>query len=328
MKLRLGIAVIVASVLLGSACSSDDSEDGTAAAADGSGASSEEEAVTIGYSMAIATDPANRDSGLGMECALGEIGGELISTDADLDLNKQLSDIENLVIQQPDVLVAGTLDPSSVGPALDRAAEAGIPVIELFNPESTQAGSVIADLDTYGGPIAAAVEERFPDGAEVLLHTASYPAAVAQTESITTALEELDGIEVVETISVDNPQVEAASAAFGDALTRHPDVDVIIGLDDTIAIGASIAASDKGMDVSEMEIIGANGKPDGIQAVEDGVLSATYALDVFAMGQDVVALAQRLAAGGDDEQILVEYERIDASNVESVVPADERCGEG
>ena len=56
-------------------------------------------------------------------------GGTYIDADANLDTVQQLTDVESLIGQGADVLILLAQDTAGVGPALETAANAGVPVI-------------------------------------------------------------------------------------------------------------------------------------------------------------------------------------------------------
>ena len=61
--------------------------------------------------------------------ALDAAGAQHISADAQTSATKQLADIEGMITQGCSALIVLAQDSASIGPALDAAADAGIPVV-------------------------------------------------------------------------------------------------------------------------------------------------------------------------------------------------------
>lgn len=59
--------------------------------------------------------------------------GKLVETDANFNASKQVSDIESLIRQKVDVLLFWPTDSRAIAPALHKARQAGIPVIQVTN---------------------------------------------------------------------------------------------------------------------------------------------------------------------------------------------------
>ncbi|GIL00685.1 MAG: D-xylose ABC transporter substrate-binding protein [Alphaproteobacteria bacterium] len=64
-----------------------------------------------------------------MKAAIEANGNRYISADAQASASKQLTDVESLIAQGANVIVILSVDSGAVGPAVDRAAAEGIPVI-------------------------------------------------------------------------------------------------------------------------------------------------------------------------------------------------------
>src|SRR5712691_1081014 len=59
--------------------------------------------------------------------------GKLIETDASFNASKQVSDIESLIRQKVDILLFWPTDSRAIAPALKKARQAGIPVLQVTN---------------------------------------------------------------------------------------------------------------------------------------------------------------------------------------------------
>jgi D-xylose transport system substrate-binding protein len=119
------VAVLVAAVVAVAACTSGGGSSGAPAGSAGGGAG-----CTVGVSWNnfqqprwAATDQPN------IKKVVEDAGGTYIDKDANLNTEQQLTDVDTLISQGAKVLVLLAQDTTVVGPALQKAKDAGIPVI-------------------------------------------------------------------------------------------------------------------------------------------------------------------------------------------------------
>jgi ribose transport system substrate-binding protein len=127
--MRLAILVVLSALVL-SACGGDDDEGG--ASAPSTSTSTAEPKGTIGFSIPQGADPSLRllDGGIKSEAA--KHGLQLKTIDANLDVNKQLSDIDTFITQKMKAIVVWPMSSEAVQPALARAQAANIPIIAIY----------------------------------------------------------------------------------------------------------------------------------------------------------------------------------------------------
>lgn len=295
------------------------------ASADASAAEGEADLAGLIYGIPspLATEPGEHNINLGITCFAEANGGEVITLDSNLDVNKQISDFDSLLAQDADVLPFLALDPNAFEGPFERAEEAGAVVVELYNPNSSTPGRVYEDSRAAGEDAVELVAEQFPDGAQAIV--IGGPPIPAVTERIGGFIDnaEANGIEILEQADNLNDNVDDARTLADDLLTKHPDVQVVFGFNDNSAIGAGLAAEARGMDLT---IFGINGTQEGIDAVRDGTITATYEADQWLMGYSAAEMGARLHAGLETEtETAIDMQRWDESNIDDWVPAEEKC---
>lgn len=291
-----------------------------AAACGGGGGGGEE--VKFGIPSPLATEPGEHNINLGITCYAESVGAEVVTLDANLDVNKQITDFDNLLAQGANVLPFLPLDPNAFEGPFERAAEAGAVVVELYNPNSEAPGVVYEDSRKAGEDAVQLVAEAFPDGAKALV--IGGPPIPAVLERIGGFIDNAEsaGIEILEQADNLQDNVEDARVLAEDLFTKHPDVQVVFGFNDNSAIGAGLAAEGRGLDLM---IFGINGTPEGVQAVADGTITATYDADQWGMGYQAAELGHQLLNGEEVQPIALDFKRWDESNVDEWVPSEERC---
>jgi ribose transport system substrate-binding protein len=279
--------------------------------------------LVFGIPSPLATEPGEHNINLGITCYSDKIGGKVITLDSNLDVNKQISDFDNLLAQGANVLPFLALDPKAFTGPFDRAKKAGAVVVELYNPDSTAPGKVYEDSPAAGADAVKVVAAKFPNGAKALLIGGPpIPAVTHRMDGFKnnaaankiTILQQQDNLK-------DN--VNDARTLADDLITKHPDVNVIFGFNDNSAIGAGLAIKSRGL--KDVLIFGINGTPEGIKAVQDGTITATYDADQWGMGYQAAELGAKLKKGETGGPIALPFKRWDSTNAGQWVAAEQRC---
>jgi D-xylose transport system substrate-binding protein len=87
------------------------------------------EGKKIGVSWAQFQEERWKIDEAAMKAAIEAAGNEYISADAQSSAEKQLSDIDALIAQGVDALIINAWDKDAIGPAIEKAAAEGIPVV-------------------------------------------------------------------------------------------------------------------------------------------------------------------------------------------------------
>jgi D-xylose transport system substrate-binding protein len=171
MKIRK-LASLAGVAVLAAACSS--SGGATAAPASGgaaSGGTGGGEGCTVGVSWNnfqqprwAATDKPN------IQKVVEDAGGKYIDKDANLSTEQQLTDVDTLISQGAKVLLLLAQDTTVVGPALQKAKDAGIPVIAYDRLiEDPSVLYITFDNKGVGKAEAEALFQKVPKGNYVLI---------------------------------------------------------------------------------------------------------------------------------------------------------------
>ena len=199
------------------------------------------------------------------------------------NVNTQTSQVDNFITQKVDLLLISPFEAAPLTPAVKRAMDAGIPVIEL---DRKTVGDPGKDYTAFiGGDNYKIAEEAGHYTANTLLPDGGEVAVLEGLPSSTPAVERLngfkDGVKENAKIQVVAEQAadwlpDKAQTAFAAMLQAHPDIQVVYASNDMMAAGALLAAKGAGKDV---KIIGTDGLPGpagGIEAVAKGDWVATF----------------------------------------------------
>ena len=346
-RLRVTLLVLVLT-LLAAACGGDDADSGgtgeetaadvttesapesepedTASSETGSETEASGEGSVVGYSQPIGRDPAIATIVQVLEQELAEYGHEFTTVDANLDPGKQISDIDSLTQQGIDLLIVNPIDATATQPALDRAREAGV---QVLSQETEQAGPYETILKTTNfeaaQEMASYLSEEVGDGG--VLAIAGPPIAevvIARNEGFDQGAADA-GLNVLDTQVNEDITPETARAVTGTMQQQFGDqVEAIWAFNDTSALGAASAFTDGFSPV----LIGMNGSQEAIDAIREGVMTATWDLQIVKYAKAMAWAADQALQGESlPETINVEMQRIDESNVEEWQPPEELIGQ-
>jgi ribose transport system substrate-binding protein len=121
----------------------------------------------IGVTLLTREHEFYRQLEAGLKDAAGKQGYQLIITSGDFDLAKQQSQIENFIVQRVDAIIVCPVESKGIGPAIERANEAKIPVFTAdIAAQGGQIVSHVASDNLAGGRLAADFIARALNGEE------------------------------------------------------------------------------------------------------------------------------------------------------------------
>lgn len=254
---------------------SDGSGDGDTGSADAS-----ESKGTIGYSALTLTNPFFKVIATSMEEEAAKHGYDMVLMSGERDVNKQADQINDFIIQGVSAIVINPCDSQSIGPAIKKANDAGIPVFTNDIKYDGDSGKVVTHVatDNYqGGKLAgeAMVKLIGQSGGKVaILHFPQVESCQLRVKGFNEVVEAHnasgDGgkIEVVATLNGGGVRDEGERAA-SDAIQANPDLAAIFAINDPSALGA-YAALKSANKADQVKIIGFDGQKIGKQAILEG----------------------------------------------------------
>ena len=236
----------------------------------------------------------------GMESQFKKMGIEIIAiTDADFKPEKQISDLETIMAQKPDVLVSIPTDPTAMAQAYKEVAAAGTTIVFAENaPDGMVAGKDyvgVVSADSRGNGVASAHLLAKALGGEgkigVMFHDADFFVTKQRYEAFMETIKEYPGIEVVAKQGLGGPDFVAESEKVASAmLLRNPDIDGLWGPWDQYAEGAIVAARDAGRDDLAMTTIDL-GENVAIDMVTGGIVKGLGSQRPYDQGVNEAILA-------------------------------------
>ena len=174
-------------------------------------------------------------------------------TDAGFKPEKQVSDLETIMAQSPDIIVSIPTDPTATAAAYRAANEAGAKLVFMDNvPAGFVAGTdyvSVVSADNYGNGVAAAhlmAKALGPDGGEIglVFHAADFFVTKQRYDAFkATITSDYPNIKIVDEQGIGGPDFSGdAEKAAGAMLTANPSIKGIWAVWDVPAEGVMAAA--------------------------------------------------------------------------------------
>ena len=235
------------------------------------------------------------------------LGIELITTNAESDLNKEISDIQSMVDQGANALIISPLNSEGLDPALTYAQEAGVPIMTIDRRLTTKTactdyiGWVGSDFVEQGRRAADAMMAVTGDEGNVAILLGA-PGVNVTTDRNNGFLEQLEA--EGSTLEIVAQQAANYERAMGQTVTEqlitsNPEITAIYAHNDEMALGAVAALQAAGYAPGDVAIITIDGTQGAVQGIIDGWISgviesnprfgplAFRALDLFYNGEGV-----------------------------------------
>jgi ribose transport system substrate-binding protein len=254
---------------------------------------------------------------------------QLVIADGQQDNSKQIAQVETFIRQKPDLLIVAPNERAPLTDVMGRAMAAGISVIclerDITYPNYTtfvgadnlaigkMAGQFIVDSlnHRYGKPQGKVVELRGLLGVE---------AEMDRYNGAHDILNAYPGIRVVHEAVADWLQSNARERML-EILRAQPEIDVVYGHNDPMAVGAYLAARDLGREkrMIFLGVDGLGGPAGGVKKVIDGVLAATFYYPLCV--DKAVEIGEQILHNSNfhpEKQYILQPELITAANANQV----------
>ncbi|WP_068306385.1 D-xylose ABC transporter substrate-binding protein [Pararhodobacter sp. CCB-MM2] len=258
-------------------------------------------ALTVGVSWSNFQEERWRTDEAAIVAALEAAGAEYVSADAQSSSAKQLSDIEALIAQGVDALIVLAQDAQAIGPAVQAAADEGIPVVAYDRLiEDPRAFYLTFDNVEVGRMQARAVLEAAPTGRYVMIKgSPTDPNADflrgGQQEVLQAAIDAGD-IEIVGEAYTDAWLPANAQRNMEQILTAQDNgVDAVVASNDGTAGGAVAALTAQGM--QGIPVSGQDGDHAALNRIALGTQTVSVWKDARELGRAAAEIAVALAGG-------------------------------
>ena len=198
----------------------------------------------------------------GEQARADEWGISFSINDATLDLNTSLAAVDDLVAQGVSVLNFTPVNEEASGAKITEVAATGLPIICESSP--TAGCTTLVSIDDYAAGFKVGVwageyvNENL--GGKAVILDVGLPAlttTVARSTGFMDGITSVLGENATLAQSVDGNGLKDVSVTVSaDALTAHPDVNVIFGINDDSALGGMQSYEAAGLDMDNLLVVG------------------------------------------------------------------------
>lgn len=284
----------------------------------GCGAKDEKDGYTFGATYWTMNNPYFIALEDGIRATVEADGHQLISYDPQGDVTKQISQIEDLIAQDVDLIFLNPADWEGVRPALDAAEKAGIPIIVVDTPvyDSDMVLSTVWSDNYKAGQLCAEdLMSKVDSGNIIILDLPTDKSAAERYQGFYDTITANGNYTILDTHNGEGdtaaslPVMEDMIQAYGD------DIDVVFAINDPSAIGAIAALEAAGM-IDDVMVYSVDGSPDGKAMIQDGKLEGTAAQFPEEMGKLAVQHAyDALAEKEIPVEVFVDVEMVNSDTL-------------
>ncbi|WP_435022037.1 substrate-binding domain-containing protein [Tundrisphaera sp. TA3] len=254
---------------------------------------------TIGVSVLSLTNPFFKVIADGIAEEAKKNGYDVIVTSGEFDVARQQNQVKDFLVKKVAAIVLCPCDSRAIGTAIAEANAAGVPVftadIACLAPDAKVVSHIATDNFGGGEQAAGAMIGALKEGGKVVI--LDFKQAESCLQRVDGFKKVIDGwnkehpaagrIEIVAELPGDGKKDQGYKCAE-DALQSHPDLAGIFAINDPSALGAR-AALEKAGKADRVVIIGFDGQPEGLRAIDEGKILADPVQDPDKIGRMTVA---------------------------------------
>ncbi|SEG98251.1 ribose transport system substrate-binding protein/ribose transport system permease protein [Nonomuraea solani] len=254
--------------------------------------------IKIGMSVSTLNNPYFVQLRDGAQAEAAKLGATLTVTDAQNDASQQVNQVQNFTSQNMKAIVINPVDSDAAAPAVKAAERVKIPVIAADRGvNGVEVAQTVASDNVAGGRLAAQelAEQLGEKGNVVVLQgTPGTSASRDRGQGFAEGIAAYANVKIVARQPADFDRAKGLDV-MTNLIQSHPDVTGVFAENDEMALGAIKALG--GRAGQQVKVIGFDGTPDGLKAVQAGTMAATIAQQPRLLGRQAVDAAVKAAKG-------------------------------
>lgn len=236
-------------------------------------------------------------------------GCSVSTSDGQNDMSKQIGDVEDMVSKGVNLLVINPRDPEGLVPAVNAAAKAGVKVVVIdsgLDPKANYVTLVQSSNDQNGFLVGQWIAKTMAGKPmKIALLSGDKGNVVGQERRLGV----LRGIMEGQLVGSGKAGFEVVAQGWGawnndgglkameDILTAHPDINVVLGENDSMVLGARKALEAAGKLNDVLLVAAADGQKEALRMIKDGKYGATGLNDPAVVGRTAIDAGLKAVAG-------------------------------
>ncbi|MEY3548991.1 MAG: hypothetical protein RLZZ552_1359, partial [Verrucomicrobiota bacterium] len=220
-------------------------------------------------------------------------GVKVVMVDAQSDVQKQFSQVENFVAQKVDAIILNPCELEASTPAVDYVKKAGIPLVLVNQVTKTPGDSYIGSNDFEAGRMAmeAIAKKLNGQGGVLMLHGIMGTSAQLQREAgAREVFAKYPGLKLVDHQTASWDRAKAMALTENWIQAHKGKFSAVFAHNDEMAMGALLALERAGLK-KDIYVIGIDAIAQALSAVKEGRLDATVFQDAVGQGKGSVDAA-------------------------------------
>jgi galactofuranose transport system substrate-binding protein len=252
---------------------------------------------------------------------------KLLTTNANSQLSKQISDIQDMLAQGAQVLIVAPLNSEGLEPAFNAAKKKGVPVITIDRkvsgkPCSTWVTFIGSDFVEQGKRAADAMIKATGGKANVaiLLGSSGNNVTTDRTKGFVDEVKaQAPGIKVVARQTGDFAR-DKGQQVTEQLLQSNSNIDAIYAENDEMALGALVAIRSAGKQPGkDIKVVSVDGTRNAVQAIVDGKMNAVIESNPRFGPLAFKTASDFMSGKGIPDDVIISDRQYDAKNAKSSV---------
>lgn len=264
---------------------------------------------TIYYFVPTLLDEFQTASVDAIEKFLGQVGYETETLNADNQINRQQSQMNDTILLEPDAIVIAPVDFDALTPSIDRAREAGIPVmvfdrqVTTTEVDFTSVAGTVEIGRVAAGEIQRLLEEKNGSVSGKVLQVLGDPGdayTLDIQDGFEEAMAEYDDVEITTQPAL-KWEASNAGSIVSDQIQADPDIDLIFVHAAHLAVAAASSLESAGKEPGEVMLVSSNGAPVGLDLIRDGWEQVEVEQPLYAQAAAIGMFADKVVNGEEIE---------------------------
>jgi ribose transport system substrate-binding protein len=280
----------------------------------------------VGISMKTLNAPYFAAQEAAAKDQAAKAGCQVTTADAQNDMGKQIGDVEDMVSKGVNLLIINAADPQGLIPAINAAAAAGVKVVAIdstVDPKAKFITLIQSSNDQNGFQVGQWLAQAAKGkDLKIALISGDKGNVVGQERRLGVFRGLVEG-QLVNDGKVGFTVVgqgwggwthEGGLKAMEDLLVAHPDINVVLGENDSMVLGARKALEGAGKLNDVMLLAAADGQKEALQLIQEGQYGATGLNDPDLIARTAVDVGMKALDGS----LPADFPRIDLTTPSAI----------
>lgn len=280
----------------------------------------------IGISMKTLNAPYFAAQEAAAKDQAAKAGCQVATADAQNDMGKQIGDVEDMVSKGVNLLIINAADPQGLVPAINAAAAAGVKVVAIdstVDPKAKYITLIQSSNDQNGYQVGQwLAQSTAGKELKIALLSGEKGNVVGQERRLGVFRGLVEG-QLVNGGKVGFAVVgqgwggwthEGGLKAMEDLLVAHPDINVVLGENDSMVLGARKALEAAGKVNDVLLVAAADGQKEALQLIQEGQYGATGLNDPDLIARTAVDVGMKALDGS----LPADFPRVDLTTPSAI----------